>query len=327
MNSALNNVIDDIVADFTCDAAKTVSYKQQFLCNAPINQIERNQLINMLMDIIYRDFYCGISSVVNGQQDEMTFLQLLKKSVQPQQTISKGWRLQEQEGNGGVYVQKDNRIIYAEAGNYTIDYDEVHQNRSGYVNVVVNPPPNNPGEYFYYVKGISPISGNVPIIRFYFNVKPSGAALLISSLCNHFNIFEVPFTFKCCAKPSYYNRRDTAVLYIDYNLFPVSIQLLEKVIAEVKGFLNSEVPLFTYKITNGFSFAENPQANLSFGQSRCRVIAEGITDSIVTGAEKETYTKNILECFKREGFILDKLFLNPKSNMQYNFSLGGFKHG
>lgn len=327
MSKALKNIVETIVAPFESDANYSVLYNGQLLGVLDNSLSTRNQVVASLMDIIYRDFYCAIPSTsVKSNEDNEAFYQSLAKAAQPEQAISNGWKFLEREVTGSAYLQKQNRVLLAEPGNYVYEYNNRYDNNSGYADIVVNPPNNKRDDYFYYVKGKSPGSGTIPIVRFYFNIKHDGATALIQSIKTHFNKFDVPFVFKCCAKADYYRRNDTAVLYIEYNLFSISIQLLEKVIAEVKSFLNKDVPLLTRKVCDGFSFAENPQGNFSFGQSRCHVIASGIIDCIIAGRNKSDFAGYILETFQREGYDLERLYLNPSSAMHYNFSLGGFKN-
>ena len=327
MSKGFKTLIEAIATAFDCSEEKSVMYNQHTIGALSNTQQEKTRLITTLMDIIYRDFYCAIpSSVKKNNTDNKSFYQLLVNASQAEQTISKGWKILEHESSGGTYLQKHNRIIYAEAGNYIFEYDNRYANNSGYTGVVVNPPHNKHDAYFYYVKSIIPGSDSIPIIRFYFNIKNTGAPALIQSVKTHFNKFGVPFVFKCCAKPEYYNRVDTAVLYIDYNLFSIAVQLLQKVVADVKKYLNKQVPVFTYRITDGVSFAENPSGNLSLGQSRCYVIATAIIDGMLAGKNKNDFTDFIIECFKRDGYNLEKIYLNPLSNLSYNFMLGGFKN-
>ncbi|HNR18698.1 MAG TPA: T3SS effector HopA1 family protein [Bacteroidia bacterium] len=326
MSKKLKAIIETIVASFDCDNNKSVFYKEQLVGALNDSQPAKNKLVNALMDIIYRDFYCATKEKLKKNTTDDLFFQSLVNATKPEQTINHGWKNIELEATGSAYLQKQNRIINAEPGNYINEYDNKYANNSGYAGVVVNPSFNKKDAYFFYVTGKTPNSGNIPIIRFYFNIKPNGATTLIQSIKEHFNRFGVPFIFKCCAKPAYYNRTDTAVLYIDYNLFSIAIQLLQKVIGDVKVFLNKNVPLFTYKISNGFSFAENPQGNLSFGQSRSNVIAAGIVDAMLEGKNKNDFADFVLECFNRDGFNTNKPYLNPSSTICYNFSLGGFKN-
>jgi hypothetical protein len=185
---------------------------------------------------------------------------------------------------------------------------------------------NNKKNYFYYISGSTPDSGNEsPIVRFYFNQQPKGSPELIKQITNYFNLHQVPFTFKCCQNIADYNRTDSAVLYVAYNYFAISIQLLEKIIAQVKQFLNKEVPLFSLQLTDGFSFAENPFENLSFGQSRCNIIAVGICNCVTKKIKKENWADSILEKLIEEGLNPEKMYLNPSSVYNYNFALANFK--
>lgn len=323
MKTNTQKIIENIVAAFNVDEGHTIFYTQHNIGTVTGDMQEQNKLVNRIMDLLYSNFYCKTSQAVKSTIDDDAFYKLLQNEGNSQQVLDKGWKLIEQEANGDVYIQKQNRLIHARAGSYLIEQASP-AGRFAYVTASVMPPNNTPGEYFFYVTSETPFSGNMPVARFYFNINPVGAPVLIKLIRAHFNLFGVPFTFKCCAKPSYYNRTDTAVLYIDYSFFSISIQLLEKVVAGVKKFLNKDVPLFTYKIENGFSFAEDPGGNLSFGQNRCRIVANGLIECFVSKFKKEKWVELIVKKFIADGYNVDKLYLNPASSIQYNFSLGGF---
>ena len=141
----------------------------------------------------------------------------------------------------------------------------------------------------------------------------------------NFNLFNIPFSFKCCASRKEYRRSDSAVLYVGNHLFAISIQLLEKIIAEIKNHLKKETPLFALRLTDGFSFAENPNSQLSFGQSRCNIIAEGLIENFQKNVLPKDRIGNLLKKISAAGLNLNAMHLNAGSTFPYDFTLATFE--
>ncbi len=321
--------IHRIVSAFKLDEKGTLFFKNNIIHF--IDSQNTNACVELISNLLYKHFYSGIGdsteikSDLSDQQNQ--FYEQLIDAYNPSPGFNKGWVLLEKEINGVANLQKEESIIKCAPGQFVYEYDEIDKffKHSYFISVLTPPILNDKKNYFYYVSGSTPDFGNeVPVVRFYFNIMPQGVPQLIKYLTNYFNLFCIPFNFKCCQNIGDYNRTDSAVLYISYYHFAISIQLLEKIILKIKPYLKTEIPLFSLHITDGFSFAENPFGNLSFGQSRCNTIAAGIYDCVLRKSALDVWSEYILEKIVASGYSLEKMHLNPGSVYQYNFSLVNF---
>jgi hypothetical protein len=121
------------------------------------------------------------------------------------------------------------------------------------------------------------------LVRLYWNVSADGAAKLISLLTSRLNRFHVPFRLKCATALSQFQRTDVAVVYLTKRYFRIIAELMLDVQPAVADYLDEDVPLFSKKIARGLSVAEDPGSGESFGQSRCRPLAESVWNCYLRG--------------------------------------------
>lgn len=138
---------------------------------------------------------------------------------------------------------------------------------------------------FYYVFGeaAEDESRGFGLVRLYWNVSPTGAPKLVSMITSRLNRFHVPFRFKCATALSQFQRTDVAVLYLTKRYFRIIAELVRDVQPAVAEWLEEDVPLFSKKIARGLSVAEDPGTGESFGQSRCRPMAESVWNCFLRG--------------------------------------------
>jgi hypothetical protein len=115
-----------------------------------------------------------------------------------------------------------------------------------------------------------------PVLRVYWNVPPAAAAGLVAALTSRLNPACVPFRLKVLDAPAAYGRCDTAVLFLRAADFPRSRKLLREVAAVLARELRTGAPAFTKPVSRGVAMAEEPRTPESFGESRCRLLAEGV---------------------------------------------------
>ena len=89
------------------------------------------------------------------------------------------------------------------------------------------------------------------------------------------NRSELPFSIKVLDDPSRFTRCDAAVLYVEKETYLEVVDRLAEVYREVAHFLKPETPVFTKSLCTGVGLAEDPGRSESFGQHRCRLLAEG----------------------------------------------------
>src|SRR5262245_55857332 len=90
------------------------------------------------------------------------------------------------------------------------------------------------------------------------------------------NASRVPFRIKVLRDPAAYRRADAGVLFLRRHDRARIDPLIARITAAVAEGLRPEVPLFTKRLADGLGFAEDPAGSLSFGQHRCRLVAEAL---------------------------------------------------
>lgn len=140
---------------------------------------------------------------------------------------------------------------------------------------------------FYYVFGETPEeeSHGFGLVRVYWNVDAPGAPALVRLLSARLNRFHVPFRFKCSVTCGQYERTDVAVAYLAKRYFPVFADLLIDIHPQVRASLAGDVPLFAKRLAAGVGVAEDPGNGESFGQHRCRVLAQTLWSCFLAGSQ------------------------------------------
>lgn len=113
-----------------------------------------------------------------------------------------------------------------------------------------------------------------------------------------------------------YNRRDAAVLYIQKRYLSMLEEILPAVIAEIKPYLQDDVPLFTYMLAPGVGFAESPVDGDSFGLTRMRMVASGLISALDKQYKQPAQQlSEIITAFAQQGISAEAPYLNDGSAM------------
>ena len=116
-------------------------------------------------------------------------------------------------------------------------------------------------------------------VRFYFNVRASGAALLVQELTSRLNRWQIPFRFKCPVVAAQYERVDTGVLYVPWRFLVPTSRCVVDLLPAIRESLAPNVPLFTKRVADGVGMAEDPGQLRSFGQHRSELLSHGLMDA------------------------------------------------
>ncbi len=168
---------------------------------------------------------------------------------------------------------------------------------------------------FFTAMGDEVLSGESgALIRCYWNLKPEGAARLVEAVATRFNRARLPFRLKVLDDPARFTRCDAGVLYAARRDYPGIAKLLAATHAGLEPYLKSETPALTKPFAAGLGLAEDPAHGASFGDHRCRVLAEGLVRAFelprTTAAKR---SRVVQECFAEQGISLETPFLNPGS--------------
>lgn len=111
------------------------------------------------------------------------------------------------------------------------------------------------------------------IVRVYWNTTPRGAASIIRRVTAV--VAGLPFSLKVPIDPVHFNRPDAVVLYLHAPLKPETLTALEAAASAERAWLSPSTPPLTRTIGDGVGLAiASSQGGESFGQHRCRLIAE-----------------------------------------------------
>ncbi len=177
----------------------------------------------------------------------------------------------------------------------------------------------------YYVaignKGIP--SNNQQLVRLYLHLKPFYAVYILSVLTRQFShVKPIPFIYKTLLDPQDYKRRDSAVMYFNKNDFFCVMSFIEKFRAMQPSLFLRGTPLFTKKLFEGVSIAEEPlkkKGKESFGQHRCRIISEGIFKAYRNNIHNKREILNlIIGDLSKWKVNIECPFLNARSVDVYN---------
>lgn len=132
----------------------------------------------------------------------------------------------------------------------------------------------SPGYYMAVLNRPLPEPGL--ILRLYWNLRARGAVPFVRAATRYGNRAGIPGRMKVVNDPGRFDRADAAVLYVAAKNLDAAGELARAVHRAVETHLNPRVPGFTKELAPGVAVAEDPGGARSFGQDRCRLLAEGV---------------------------------------------------
>jgi hypothetical protein len=158
----------------------------------------------------------------------------------------------------------------------------------------------------------------LPMVRFYWHLAVDGAELWVRELTARFNKDAVPFHAKLHSDPAMFVRADAAVLYVSRSEVARTMTIVPQLHTTVARHLRSSTPMFTKRLARGLGVAEDPGDGKSFGQHRCRLVAEGLVRYFEAGGTSTRgATRAVLCRFAEERFDVKRPWLNPGSQDLY----------
>jgi hypothetical protein len=287
-------------------------------------------LVRSITDVLYQQFYCRKFTGAYYEQVPVTegnamFQEALSDANSTIERWDNDWIIEQILPTGQYVAYKNGKYKFLYPGEFITASHEGLLPKAGTriaIHCFKESRSTQPGFYFVFSNEIHDQQDLSMLVRFYWNVKNSGAANLIKLLTQNLNKYKVPFSFKCVNNAALFTRSDAAVLYLAKHDFHISAQVLGSIYGEIEKELNNEVPLFTKKLNSGLSLAEDPATGESFGMSRCGIIAEGIKNAYQNGQvtnEKTMY--EIHQSFAARGIQMTTPYLNAGSKDIYNFTV------
>jgi hypothetical protein len=288
----------------------------------------RHYLRHNLRARLYRDFYCRGRAVPtedvsssHGPVGLTPFLIGLSVANAGSGSRETGWMVHAIE-DGRVVVQRNGLSIW-------VDPDQIYAAPSEKLRAGEQRDVRFPKELlnqfpgFYMALGDQGLAQSfaMTVVRFYWNLRSDGASRLMTAATRHLNSSKIPFQLKVLNHPDLYNRCDAGVLYVYKPDYPQVAHIVRRLYSELGGYLKPDTPVFTKQLAPGLAVAESPpDLNVSFGNSRCGLLAEGIIRvHEQTAGPLSTRMEIVAASFRDAEVNLELPFLNSGSIDDYGF--------
>jgi hypothetical protein len=193
-----------------------------------------------------------------------------------------GWSVSQAE-NGRIAVARGGLELWVGAG------DCRGASRAAGAAVEVRLPAEafglSPG--FYLASGTRELAHDDPrrVVRLFWNLTPEAAAPFVAAATGGLNGAGIAFKLKVLDHPSAFDRCDAGVVYLHDGDLDAALTILMDVHERLAERLKPAVPALTKPLARGLGFACDPGRDESFGEHRCRLVAEGIVRAYETGDE------------------------------------------
>jgi hypothetical protein len=285
--------------------------------------VTRSFLLTTLTSQLYRDFYgqgrpVPIAPVATSESraEKEQLVADLTAANAGTGAWSPGWTVRSTDGRH-IVVERDGLSLWAVPDQLrgVIGEDGAAQVGS----VLRLPLPSgakdvSPG--FYMIRGDTETPHGAPLVRLYWNLTSEGAPALIRRATAVLNEAATPFHLKVVDSPEQYNRCDAGVLYLPRSAYP-GVEVLAGIHEAVDGLLRRHTPAFTKELAPGLGLAEDPGGGRSFGEHRCRLLAESLIQAYERGATGAQRRAVVVEQFDAAGISLDAPYLCPGSVDRY----------
>ena len=238
--------------------------------------------------------------------------------------FEEGWSIVGETAEGFLQVKKDGLTLHIRSDRHLREVDRAA--KIGDVVAVKMPPQLVEPKFYISVGTVGSIDRldsetDTQIVDIYFNLSSDGALVLMDRLTDLLNPIEIPFNFKVLYSREDYIYNETAILSFKHQDYDRVAPIVATLYQENKAYFRPDTPLFTKFLALGLSLAEKPKSQqplLNFGQSRCRIIAQGLIKAWQAGEESnEGKLKYIRDRFSEAGIDLDRPYLNPNSQDIY----------
>jgi class II lanthipeptide synthase len=288
----------------------------------------RRYLVHTLQAHFYASFYCPGAArprrpeaYLQPQLGFTPFLQSLSSANAGTGSREPGWLVVRRDDDGQVVVVRDGLTLWARP-------EEVAGSAEPGAAVSVLLPKElfrlSPG--FYMALGDAALDSEATtIVRFYWNLRREGAAVLMAMLTAAFNQEALGFRLKVLNHPEGYSRCDAAVLYVSRRDYGRAADIVAATYPAIACHLKPAIPALTKPLAEGLGLAEDPgPAGDSFGMHRCRLLADAVVRAHERGTGSAQASPEDVEArFGEEGISLDRPYLNPGSADDYALLLPG----
>jgi hypothetical protein len=319
-----------IISDDSFSFGRKIFNSSQSTFSPPVDQVQDPPLVLLMKDVFYGQCYCRkfsgqcYQSPVDVGNNVQAFQAALSQANETVERWDNDWIIEQILPGGQYLAKKKGKYKLVLPGEFiNLDYSVALPKEGARVSIhcLKESLTFQPSFYFVFSNEINSDTNLISLARFYFNIKSTGAAQLIQLLTRQLNKYKIPFSFKCLNNPALFTRSDAAVLYVTKPYYHITSQVLSKIYPNLRSEMDSHVPLFTKKLYDGLSIAEDPGNGDSFGMHRCRLLARGIYNSYLNNdTSAENILQSVEQSFKASGISLDTPYMISGEQNDYLFN-------
>jgi hypothetical protein len=291
----------------------------------------QNPLISQLAEILYSYVYAhrfdGVVQVPPAVQEPMAddLIEVLSQANESRERWDANWQVSQVLPSGQILANKNDGMRILWPGEFITHDGPGIPPRTGSMITVFSARESRtvqPGFYFAFGETQGEQFDPYETVRFYWNVRDSGAAELVQAITRRLNRFFTPFRFKICSRRVLFSRLDSAVLYVSKRHHRVTAEVLVDVYRGLRPYFEKDTPIFTRSLAPGLAFAEEPGTGESFGTFCCRLVAEGIWNAHLHGTQDLAARLEAIQLrFQDSGVDFERPYLRPGSSEIYEFPI------
>jgi hypothetical protein len=289
----------------------------------------RKYLLYQLQSRLYNEFYVrGGAAAPNwssgtGTADPISFVDVLSRANAGTGCHEPSWTLVRLDATECV-LRKDGLTLFVRPDEYRIEDNGVFEASSTVCLLLPKELRSASPGYYLALSNQCDRSTAGPLVRLYWNLKAEGAALFVRAFTNALNEARIFFRLKVLNGPGAYVRCDAGVIYFHKYDYEKMFAAWAQVYEGIEPYLKSAVPMFTRRIAAGVGLAEDPGTQESFGQHRCRLLADGMIRGYEQHAQSlDERLRLVLNRFDAEGIRMTEPYLNANSVDTYSFRKSG----
>lgn len=141
------------------------------------------------------------------------------------------------------------------------------------------------------------------LIRLYWSVQLAQLPRLVGLLTELLDQVEDPWMLKCAVDPAVHARADSVVLYLSREQVESLTDEIDAIRSGIQSNARATRPPFALAVGPGLAVAEDPGTGESFGQHRCRLVAEAVIEG---GGDLARVTAAVVARFSADGIDPDR---------------------
>lgn len=267
-------------------AVEIASPRRFFLRNGAYDLPEstaRETPVDRIAELLYETLYTrsGPRPPHSDPGASRALAALLSRANSGQGTWQPGWTLMTAPAEGLVSVEKQGLVLWSGVDGFHAEGGWA-PGSSGRLLIGKELRDACPGFYIAIGDG-GEVAAGEPVVRVYWHFTPAGVAAGVRCLTSRLNAVRLPFRLKVPSDPSAYSRADSGVLYLGRSAFEAARAILADTYGELSPQLGRAVPRLTKAAAPGLALAVDPGDGSSFGQHRCRIVAQALWSCFASG--------------------------------------------